>query len=53
VSLLLPVAAIMLVLGSVLVLRAAWLSDAQPPQERRRAPRVRKVAYDKSLRRAA
>jgi hypothetical protein len=51
VSLLLTFAAIMLSVGSVLVLRAAWLSDA--PRSDRRPRKARKAAYDGSLRRAA
>jgi hypothetical protein len=51
VSLLLTVAALLLSVGSVLILRAAWLSDAKSRGDRPR--KARNVAYDGSLRRAA
>jgi hypothetical protein len=51
VSLLLTFAALLLSVGSVLILRAAWLCDAKSRSDRPR--KARKVAYDGSMRRAA
>lgn len=49
-SLLQPVAAILLSVASVLILRAVWAWEAKPE---RRSRKIRKPAYDETLRRAA
>jgi hypothetical protein len=52
VSLLQPLAIILLSVGSILIFRAVLLSESRPRPERR-VRRARKAAYDASLRRVA